>query len=705
MFTTIDQFFNDFRIKNNQFPNETVLNRGMMRLKREIRELKSLVDCLLGKEIEPWHEGKVYEIDEYVSYNGIIYRSNLDSNVAMNPQTSGFWDQQDIETIKSRNQAFKYIEYTSDGVQRHFETPFQMDSTPAVFADGRLLSPTKFTWASGYIELNNPVGNLKNVTIIAGLSYEAVTVQPKQLFVAEDNQYHFETRFQLSNPAVFKDGLYLTSGFVFGSNYIDFDDPLPAGTNICIINGTQSGIDLYSKQDMDIILGRYYTRDETYSKAEVDSEVRNSRDLILTDPALAKSAETYTKLEVDKLVSGIDVTQQMGQALAKKADKASSLVGYGIEDAYDKGAVDVKLQDKLNVIDFNAANILARIRDSEGAGTGLNADTLKGLKPEQFVRRDMADHTRDVFTVDGKNSSLELPATGDIQLVKPIDTEGNEVSYDFLNELNAKGSIIIIEGEFKGSWWDDIRNFGVLEPELYNWVVEVHPLFVGRQYDFVPKTYGDGFLYKAWKEEGASGSFAYGFMDANIVKMYSVARLENGLYQDVPAHYTIKGYRKVTSVKFVRNQGDEALEPRSFTWDADASAAPTTTDVQIPEVATPDILSDNALKVIKTEVLHETDNTTNVVQTKARNHHQLTWSAPAQMGADDYWIRVRGGIPGQVVSVKITNGSLISTPHEFDSVGELLICIRGLDPLKFAPTVVIESSRCAKLLITPEIRG
>lgn len=704
-FVTIDQFFNDYRVQNNQFPNETVLNRGIMRLKREIRELKSMVDCLMGKEIEPWHEDKVYEIDEYVSYNGIIYRSNLDSNVAMNPQTSGFWDQQAIESVKSRNQAFKYIEYTSDGVQRKFETPFQMDSTPAVFADGKLLSPSTFTWTSGYIELNNPVGNQKLVTIIAGLSYEAVTVQPKQVFTATEGQWRFETRFQLSSPAVFKNGLYQISGFVFGSNYVEFDEPLAAGTSVCVVNGTQGGIDLYSTQEMDEILGRYYTKDQVYTKEETDSQILNTKNAVLTDPSLAKQAETYTKPEVDALIANIDVTGQIGDALDKKADKATTLAGYGITDAYDTGTIDVKLQDKLSVIDFNSENILAKIRDAEGPGTGLNADTIKGLKPEQLVRRDRSDYMTGQLTVKDVGVSVDVPANGDLQIVKSLDTKGeNEISYDFFNELNAKGSVLIVEGDFKGTWWDDIRNFGILEPELYNWVVEVRPLFTGSQFDFVPMSYGDGFLFKAWKEEGATGSFNYGYLEDNVVKLYSYVKLQNGLFQPAPAHYVLKGFRTNISAKFNRNQGDAAIPTSGFVWNYNSQLM-SSGQPEVPEVQAPSVLDDNALQIVTDPILHESDNKTNLIQTAVQRQHYLQWYGATYMdGLGDYWIRVRGGIPNQKVDVKIVNGSLITTGNTFDAIGDLVLSIRGLNPFEYTPTVTITSDRCVQLSITPAMK-
>lgn len=695
MFSTVDQFFNEFRIQNDQFPNETVLNRGTMRLKREIRELKSLVDVVLGKEIEPWHDGKVYEIDEYVSYNGIIYRSNLDSNVAQNPQTSGFWDQQDIESIKSKNQAFKYIEYTSDGVQREFLTPFKMDSTPAVFVDGRLISPTKFEYQSNKVVLESPAGNLKTVTIIAGLSYEAVTVRPKQVFVAEKDQWRFETRFNISSPAVFRNGLYLTDGYEFGTNAIEFVDPVKEGDVICVVNGSESGIDLYSKQDIDLILDRYYDKESTYTKAEVDSSLENTKNVVLNDPSLAKADDVYTKVEVDQKLADFDVTDQLGSQLDKKADKAKTLLGYGITDAYDKGTVDLKLQDKLNAVDFNSENILVKIRDAEGPGTGLNADSIKGIKPEQLCRRDVPEYMSKSLMIKGSDTRLDLVANGKVEY-----TSGR-LGYDYLNELNAKGSVIIVEGDFKGTWWDNIKNFGVLEPELYNWVVEVRPVFAGRQFDFVPKTYGEGLLFTAFKEKSFSGMFNYGYLEDDVVKLYSYIKINNEKFQPVPARYVLKGYRKNISTRLVRNQGEAALTPNGFVWNPDTQTMSSGTP-EVPKVTAPDVKDDNALKIITEAELHEQDNTTNVIQSSTKKDITLQWEGYGKMKTgEDYWIRVTGGLPNQPVNIKIANGALISSPASFDHVGDLLLSVRGSDPLEYTPTITITSARCNKLIITP----
>ena len=86
MFTSFDTFFNNYRIKNNSAPNETVLNSGLLRLKREIRELKSILDLVIGNNIETYNPEKPYELDEYVEYRGYCYKSLIDVNIANTPE-------------------------------------------------------------------------------------------------------------------------------------------------------------------------------------------------------------------------------------------------------------------------------------------------------------------------------------------------------------------------------------------------------------------------------------------------------------------------------------------------------------------------------------------------------------------------------------------------------------------------------------------
>lgn len=101
MFTTLEQYFNDYRIKNDMVPSEVVLNKGPMRLKREIRELKSLSDIIIGNDIAPWSQSTRYELDEYVEYKGVIYRSTNDGNYNYEPDSSpAMWVKVTVVSLK-----------------------------------------------------------------------------------------------------------------------------------------------------------------------------------------------------------------------------------------------------------------------------------------------------------------------------------------------------------------------------------------------------------------------------------------------------------------------------------------------------------------------------------------------------------------------------------------------------------------------------
>ena len=108
MFTTLEQYFDDYRVKNDMVPSEVVLNKGPMRLKREIRELKSLSDIVIGNDLPPWNASTRYEVDEYIEYKGNIYRSTNDGNYNHEPDSSpAMWTK---VTIVSLSGLLKRIE-------------------------------------------------------------------------------------------------------------------------------------------------------------------------------------------------------------------------------------------------------------------------------------------------------------------------------------------------------------------------------------------------------------------------------------------------------------------------------------------------------------------------------------------------------------------------------------------------------------------
>ena len=117
MFTTLESFYQDYRIKNNEVPNEITLNRGVMRLKREIRELKSILDILTGKALEPWNSSKYYEADEYVLWNKNNYRSRVNGNHGLEPGISSDWELVTLETIGNTDSEIDDLSEYSEAIQ------------------------------------------------------------------------------------------------------------------------------------------------------------------------------------------------------------------------------------------------------------------------------------------------------------------------------------------------------------------------------------------------------------------------------------------------------------------------------------------------------------------------------------------------------------------------------------------------------------
>lgn len=101
MFCTMDEYYQNYRVKAGQVPNEVTLNRGPFRLKREIRELKSVQDIILGNDIETWNPNKYYEVDEYITYNDVVYRSKIDGNYNLTPGISNDWVQVEVVSLKA----------------------------------------------------------------------------------------------------------------------------------------------------------------------------------------------------------------------------------------------------------------------------------------------------------------------------------------------------------------------------------------------------------------------------------------------------------------------------------------------------------------------------------------------------------------------------------------------------------------------------
>jgi hypothetical protein len=112
MIVSFQEFFDNYRIKNQLRPNETVLNRPSMRLKREIRELKTILDILIGVDLPVWVNDHYYEMDEYVYFDGLNYRSRFDSNYGNTPTPSEIivksYNDRDLDISVEKGDFVKY---------------------------------------------------------------------------------------------------------------------------------------------------------------------------------------------------------------------------------------------------------------------------------------------------------------------------------------------------------------------------------------------------------------------------------------------------------------------------------------------------------------------------------------------------------------------------------------------------------------------
>ena len=555
MFVTLEDFFNNYRIKNQQQPNETVLNRGLMRLKRETRELKSVIDVLTGITLPTWNNGKIYESDEYVTYGELIYKSRIDQNFNNTPTPSDAvnWQLITLSSVNaSKGSVIKHKVFTATDGQTVFVTPFNVESTPMVFSDGVLLTPDRFTVTNNTtITLAAPCVVNESITVIAGVTYDSSLVISKQKFTSTANQYLFVTDFDIKSPSVFVDGVLVNdTTYTWYNKTIEFGTPLAAGKIVVVGNGSVLGSSIYTTQDVDTKLSLKRNITDSYSKTEVDG---------LLSP---KATTTYVDTQVAALNSA-------------KANHATTLAGYGITDAYTKSQIDVIEASKLDATSYTAADILQKLSTVDGADSGLDADKLDGIDSWRYVRVDTTPvMLNDTHIVHATNATQYIgDPTTQLNIVNEIyldidasqSYEGNPAiyirKYDQNNLLTQNGVVyhsantshmmIVREGYFKGTWEPTLAGgFGITNAADYNWTVVVTPTVTGTEHDYnkdfaaghTPYTGFDNNL--TWDQN--QSEYHYGYVQDGIVKMQAIHRDGTNII-DLPARYQLIGIIKTFS--------------------------------------------------------------------------------------------------------------------------------------------------------------
>ncbi|HML30815.1 MAG TPA: hypothetical protein PKE16_18645 [Hyphomicrobium sp.] len=154
--------------------------------------------------------------------------------------------------------------------------------------------------------------------------------------------------------------------------------------------------DAYTKDEVDTALGGKADASAVYTKGQVDTALSNKASKATTLAGYG-IADAYKKSEVDTAMNALSGSISAG--LGSKADKATTLAGYGIADAYKKSEVDAALQAKANAADvttalagkqatlgytpldsasYTAADVMAKVKANDGAGSGVDADLLDG---------------------------------------------------------------------------------------------------------------------------------------------------------------------------------------------------------------------------------------------------------------------------------------------------------------------------------------
>ena len=719
-FTTFEDFFQNYRIKNNAAPNETVLNVGLLRLKREIRQLESMTKIICGQPLEEWNPEKAYERDEYIQYGEIYYRSLVDNNIGNDPHYSEqYWELTDLYKKGDNNTTvdhFHYLSYIAEEDQTTFVVKDKsLEGIPCVFVDGILIERTEFTYESW--TLTFPIGLKANqvVVLIFGIAYDMGIISPASEQYATKDQTRFNTTFDLVSPHVHVNGTLLSRrDFKYGKNWVDLLNPCDAGDVIMITNGSTVGLeDYYNRSEIDGFLDNVYTKEETYSKEETDQEIDKLEEQIYTDDNIAKTTNVYTKNEIDNFLVNKVSTDAFEELRNLKADKSDTLSGYGITNAYVKHEVDALLLDKVSKKDFTAESIFNILGDDNVTALKLNASSLGGIPADRYYVMDQFQTINDGFYCRPSSPSnvhsitLKFNESTDLPDIRVSSRENTyaEVKGRVFNSFNSSDLIVNVQGGFKGSFAVDIKAMGIVNPEDYNWTVNVQPIIIPKhlKFDFMPKDYGFGFNYNGFYENtDVQCSCFMGTVVDNVMKCWAYAEISANVLRGWQAAYHLQGVHKSISTNLYYNQGQGNIEymmPVHF----DETEFNEMVEEAGSPVAQPEVLpnQENGLDPLNTIVLESLSN--HYYQHRLPEVYQpvilvedstVTNEVPVE-------ITVLGGIPNGEFDWELTGlASLVTSTHTFNRRGEAILEILADDNTTGTATLTIKGNNIKETSVT-----
>ena len=215
----------------------------------------------------------------------------------------------------------------------------------------------------------------------------------------------------------------VSNGEISESN-VTFDEE--QGVKKIVVKVPES-VDAYTKTEVDekisaLVNGAPETADTLKELSDLISSNSDAMDLLNSAiGSKANSSDVYTKEEVDGKIPNVE----------NKADKATTLAGYGIEDAYTKTEVDGMIPDisgKANSSDvYNKTEIDEKIPDVSGKAD--KSTTLEGYGIEDaYTKTEVDEKIPDVENKADKSTTLAGYGIQDAYTKSEVDSKIPDIS-------------------------------------------------------------------------------------------------------------------------------------------------------------------------------------------------------------------------------------------------------------------------------------
>lgn len=265
------------------------------------------------------------------------------------------------------------------------------------------------------------------------------------------------------------------------------------------------------------VTSEVYTTGETYNRTEADTKYAKANDVTANTTEIAglKTAvgdagsgltKAVADQQADIAVNKANITELQNElgnkadttALNNKADKAITLTGYGITDAYTKDEVNNALNDKANKATVNA--LVGRVGDLATAlgnkADKADLDTANGeitaLKNKTANLSDDGKELKDMTTVSGTTVSGdnvkagELTVTGEIKDGAGVTTTLAKINDSMTQTATNTGNIANLKTKTDGQQTaiDDLKKKTTkIDYDAANDTTSINGIKVGDQVD------------------------------------------------------------------------------------------------------------------------------------------------------------------------------------------------------------------------------